>query len=162
MLDSFPNAPELMVSEWLNTSAPITLAQQRGKVVVIEAFQMLCPGCVSHGIPQAQRIFDTFKIDDVKVLGLHTVFEHHEAQGTHAALKAFLHENRVHFPVAIDAPSGQPVPKTMAAYQLDGTPSLILIDRQGRIRKQHFGIANDMAVGAQIMQLVAESVENLD
>lgn len=32
---------------------------------------MLCPGCVSHGLPQAQRILSTFG-DDVVVLGLHT------------------------------------------------------------------------------------------
>lgn len=153
-------APELMVSEWLNTPMPISLAQQRGKVVVIEAFQMLCPGCVSHGLPQAQRIADTFSTDDVTVIGLHTVFEHHEAQGTRAALKAFLHEYKFGFPVAIDQQSNEHIPKTMATYQLSGTPSLILIDRQGQIREQHFGSISDLAVGAQIMQLVCESADS--
>ena len=37
---------------------------------MIEAFQMLCPGCVSHGLPQAQRIQHAFG-DAVAVLGLH-------------------------------------------------------------------------------------------
>ncbi|MEQ8206410.1 MAG: TlpA family protein disulfide reductase, partial [Woeseia sp.] len=63
-------APELRVSAWLNTDAPITLAGLRGSVVVIEAFQMLCPGCVSHGLPQARRIAETFRDEDVVVLGL--------------------------------------------------------------------------------------------
>ena len=75
-------APEFMVSEWLNTPTPITLAGERGKVTVIEAFQMLCPGCVSHGIPQAKRIAETSSKYDVAVIGVQTVFEHHEAQGT--------------------------------------------------------------------------------
>lgn len=154
MQDPTQSAPELMVSDWLNTSTPITLAENRGKVVVIEAFQMLCPGCVSHGLPQAQRISETFSADDVTVIGLHTVFEHHDAQGTRTALEAFLHEYRFSFPVAIDAQSDQRIPKTMAAYQLQGTPSLILIDRAGKIREQHFGSVGDMVVGAQIMQLV--------
>ena len=44
----------------------------------MEAFQMLCPGCVSHGLPQAKRIQHTFG-DAVTVLGLHCVFEHHAA-----------------------------------------------------------------------------------
>ena len=97
-IQSLP-AAELIVSDWLNTSTPISLAKQRGKVIVIEAFQMLCPGCVSHGLPQAQRVAETFASDDVLVIGLHSVFEHHEAQGTRAALKAFLHEYRIEFSV---------------------------------------------------------------
>jgi len=151
-------AAELIVSDWLNTSTPIALAEQRGKVIVIEAFQMLCPGCVSQGLPQAQRIAETFSAADVLVIGLHSVFEHHEAQGTRAALTAFLHEYRINFPVAIDAPSTDGrIPQTMAAYQLRGTPSLILIDREGQCREQHFGSVSDMALGAQIMQLVGEA-----
>ncbi len=49
-------APELEVTTWLNTHGPLSLAALRGKVVVVYAFQMLCPGCVSHGIPQAKNI----------------------------------------------------------------------------------------------------------
>ncbi len=55
------SAPPLEVSQWFNTQTPVTLADLRGRVVVIEAFQMLCPGCVSHGLPQAQRIVDAFE-----------------------------------------------------------------------------------------------------
>ncbi|MEK7768779.1 MAG: TlpA family protein disulfide reductase, partial [Pseudomonadota bacterium] len=53
-------APELQISDWLNTPQPLTLASLRGKVVVLHAFQMLCPGCVQFGIPQAQRIYEEF------------------------------------------------------------------------------------------------------
>tara|TARA_R110002072_G_scaffold100250_3_gene220778 strand:- start:1535 stop:1744 length:210 start_codon:yes stop_codon:yes gene_type:complete len=49
-------APELLVSQWFNTAAELSLAALRGKVVVIEAFQMLCPGCILRGIPLAQSI----------------------------------------------------------------------------------------------------------
>jgi hypothetical protein len=44
-----PPAPELDVVRWFNADEPVTLAGLRGQVIVIEAFQMLCPGCVSHG-----------------------------------------------------------------------------------------------------------------
>ena len=162
MNTQYPKAPALQVSEWVNTEAPITLAEHRGKVIVIEAFQMLCPGCVSHGLPQAQRIRQTFSPDDVTVLGLHTVFEHHEAQGSRAALEAFLHEYRIPFPVGIDVQStDRRSPQTMAAYQLRGTPSLVLIDRQGLYRGQHFGEVSDLALGAQISQLIGESSTEL-
>lgn len=150
-------AHELQVSTWLNTERPLSLAQLRGKVVAIYAFQMLCPGCVSHGIPQAKTIRATFSEQDVAVIGLHSVFEHHDVM-TPQALKAFLHEYRVQFPVAVDQPSaGGPIPLTMEQYQLRGTPTLLLIDRAGRLRLSHFGRAEDMQVGALIGGLVAEA-----
>ncbi|MYM27619.1 redoxin domain-containing protein [Duganella sp. CY15W] len=152
-----PIAPELQVAAWLNAAQPLSLTQLRGKVVAIYAFQMLCPGCVSHGIPQAKAIRAAFDEQDVVVLGLHSVFEHHAVMHR-AALEAFMHEYRIGFPVAIDQPSPHsPVPLTMAQYQLRGTPTLILIDRQGRLRLSHFGQAEDMRVGALIGQLAAEA-----
>ncbi len=148
-----PLAPELQVSQWFGE--PTTLAALRGRVVVLHTFQMLCPGCVLHGIPQAGRIHSSFDPDDVAVIGLHTVFEHHEAMGP-TSLAAFLHEFRVAFPVAVDA-AGERIPKTMAAYQLRGTPSLVLIDREGRIRASWFGRPEDLVVGAAIAALVGEA-----
>lgn len=148
-------APELKVSQWLNTNDPITLAGLRGKVVVIEVFQMLCPGCVSHGLPLATRVLEAFSPQDVVVLGLHSVFEHREAQGSRAALQAFLFEYRIRFPVAIDAHTeGRLLPDTMQAYHLQGTPSLVLIDRQGQVAQTHLGVVSELALGAQIMRLI--------
>lgn len=153
-------APPLQVVDWLNTDNPITLSGLQGKVVLIEAFQMLCPGCVAHSLPQAMKVAQIFNPQDVAVIGLHTVFEHHAAQGTRVALEAFLHEYRLSFPVAIDAPSDSgDIPKTMNAYQMRGTPTLILIDRQGRVRKSSFGRTEDLTLGAEIMALVLENNE---
>lgn len=149
-------APELAISQWFNTDTPLTLAQLRGRVVVLHAFQMLCPGCVQGGIPQAQRIANLFSPDKVAVIGLHTVFEHHDAM-TPVALKAFLHEYRITFPVGVDVPGEcTPIPQTMAAYGMQGTPTLILIDRAGRIRKHGFGAEDDLRIGADIALLTAE------
>ncbi|VDC26674.1 TlpA disulfide reductase family protein [Pseudogemmobacter humi] len=141
--------------EWLNTDSPPGPDDLKGRIVAVEAFQMLCPGCVSHGLPQAQRIRQTFRAEDVTVLGLHSVFEHHEAM-TPVALKAFLHEYRIRFPVAVDMPGKGPMPRTMSDWGLEGTPTLILFDRQGRMRARHFGQVPDMAVGGEIMQLMLE------
>jgi len=149
-------APDLEVSQWFNAPEPPDLKALRSKVVVIEAFQMLCPGCVSHGIPQAQTIYRTFQKEQVEVIAIHTVFEHHDAMKP-VSLKAFLHEYQITFPVGVDRISdGSNIPQTMAAYEMRGTPTLILIDRQGRKRHQHFGQISDMAAGAQIAALLAE------
>lgn len=150
-------APPLQISQWLNTPQPITLESLRGQVVVMHAFQMLCPGCVAHGLPQTVRIQQAFSDKDVAVIGLHTVFEHHDVM-TAEALRVFIHEYRLSFPIGIDAPAERgPIPKTMAAYELRGTPSLLIVDRAGQLRFSHFGTIDDIAVGAVIGQLLAET-----
>ena len=156
MSQRFRPAPPIDAAQWLNATEPLSLDALRGRIVVIEAFQMLCPGCVSHGLPQAKRVRETFSETDVAVIGLHSVFEHHDAQ-TPTALAAFLHEYRIGFPIAIDAPgAARGLPETMAAYGMQGTPTLVLIDRLGRRRAQHFGQVSDLRLGAEIMALIAE------
>lgn len=149
--------PPLQVSQWFNTPGPITLEGLRGRVVALHAFQMLCPGCVAHGIPQAVRLHQTFAAEELAVIGLHTVFEHHEVMGP-AALQVFIHEYRLRFPVGVDQAGGPGgVPLTMAALGLRGTPSLVLLDRRGRIRLHHFGQLDDLALGATLGRLLAQT-----
>ena len=148
--------PEWTVAQWLNSEVPLSLSDFSGRIVVLEAFQMLCPGCVSHGLPLLQQVQATFDPANVAVLGLHTVFEHHEAQGSRAALAAFLHEYRISFPVGIDAQrSGSPLPATMADYEMQGTPTVVLFDRNGQRVQQFFGQISALALGANIGALLA-------
>lgn len=148
-------APELQVARWFNIGGTLSLAQFRGKVVALHAFQMLCPGCVAHGLPQAQRMHQLFGAAGLQVIGLHTVFEHHQVMEQPETLAAFLHEYRLTFPVGADRPNGR-VPATMSELSLQGTPSLLLLDKQGRIRLHEFGRVDDMAIGAAIGGLLAE------
>ncbi len=141
-------------ADWLNTDRPMALGDFRGRVLAVEVFQMLCPGCVLNGLPQAQRLAQTFDAKDLAVIGLHSVFEHH-AGNSRDSLAAFLHEWRIAFPVAIDAAGEGPLPRTMQAWGLRGTPSLVLFDRSGRMRARHFGQVADMALGAEVMGLIA-------
>jgi hypothetical protein len=39
---------------------------------------------------------------------------------------------------------------------MQGTPTMILIDAEGRLRQQHFGVADDLALGAGVGRLLAE------
>ncbi|MGH1472627.1 MAG: peroxiredoxin family protein [Cellvibrionaceae bacterium] len=149
-------APPLDTVEWINSAKPLTLSELKGKVVVIHAFQMLCPGCVSHGIPQASSIYKTYSRDEVQVIGLHAVFEHHDVM-TSKALKAFVHEYRLSFPIAIDKPSdNNAIPCTMTSFQMKGTPTLIILDKNGYLRVNYFGRMNDMQVGSIIGGLLEE------
>jgi hypothetical protein len=150
-------APEWQVAEWLNSDLPLSLEAWRGRAVVALAFQMLCPGCVSHALPQLQRVRETFPGDQVIVAAIHTVFEHHEAQGRAEVLRAFLHENRIRYPVAIDQPGESGVPLTFSAYRMQGTPTMLVIDSAGRLRLQKFGHLDDLRLGAIVAGVIAES-----
>lgn len=144
------------MASWLNTDAPITLDTLRGKVVVAHAFQMLCPGCVQHALPQMMRVRELFDEQELAVIGLHTVFEHHEAMKP-VALRAFAHEYRIDVPLGIDAHescAARGLPITMRRYGMQGTPTLLLIDRQGDLRLHAFGSVEDMALGAVIAGLL--------
>ena len=156
MVHADTHPPELAVSRWFNTETPLTLAGLKGRVVVLHAFQMLCPACVAHGTPQAERIHRLLGGEDLAVIGLHTVFEHHAAM-TPVALEAFIHEYRLRFPIAVDAPGTDgPIPETMARYGMRGTPTTILIDRAGNLREHFFGQADDLMLGAAIGALLSE------
>ncbi|HUH39128.1 MAG TPA: hypothetical protein VL027_14400 [Spongiibacteraceae bacterium] len=148
--------PEWQIDSWFNTAEPPGLAALRGRVVVAHAFQMLCPGCVSHAVPQAERIHRDYAGDGVAVVGLHTVFEHHAAM-TPVALEAFLHEYRVTHPVGVDrALDDGPIPATMRAYGMRGTPTLMLFDRAGRLRLHEFGLLDDLRLGVILGRLLTE------
>ena len=149
------NPPELAVTGWLNAREPLSLEKLKGRVVLVVAFQMLCPGCVEHAIPQAKRLRARFNAEQVAIIGLHTVFEHHEAM-TPAALAVYVSEFKLPFPVGIDEPDGDGMPRTMAAYQMQGTPTLLLFDRAGRLRRHYFGRPDDIMLAAEIMALAIE------
>jgi thiol-disulfide isomerase/thioredoxin len=151
-------APPWTTTAWLNAPGTLELEALRGRVVLLHAFQMLCPGCVARGIPQAQRVAELFAGAPLAVIGLHTVFEHHDAMKIES-LRAFLHEYRVRFPVGVDAPDpdGQPIPQTMRAYGMRGTPTTILIDAQGRLRRHAFGVHDDLLLGAELQTLLIEA-----
>lgn len=156
----FEVAPEWTVSEWLNVAEPLDLADLRGRVVVALAFQMLCPGCVQSALPQLKRVHETFDRSRVAAIGLHTVFEHHDAMPP-TSLRTFLREFRFDFPVGVDAPDpAGGMPLTMRRYRMQGTPTLILIDAKGRLRQQTFGHETDLRLGASIMALMLEGAEH--
>lgn len=147
---------ELEVSDWLNTDGKdIKLSDLIGKVVIIDVFQMLCPACVNHSLPQASRLHYIFRDQSkVCVIGLHSVFEHHEAMQKES-LKAFLYEFRYDFPVAIDKHlNNSPIPETMKKCNLQGTPSLIIIDQEGNLKETLFGVVDDLILGLKIGRLL--------
>jgi hypothetical protein len=67
---------------------------------------------------------------------------------TPVSLRAFLHEHRITFPVAVDRPQAHGMPVTMQTDGLTGTPSMLIIDKAGNLRADAFGTVDELALGA--------------
>lgn len=200
-------APEIIVDRWFQ-SEPRSLADEKGRVVLIATFQVNCPGCFIGGLPEAIDLFNKYGESGLTVWGLATAFENFDKNNVenlekllskgevmgetlaHLSRENLVDFNRLRyeipFPVAWDrleksagageeamqkiisrdvphfsalpSPTQEAVKKQVAdylrkktfdaqtfeAYQLKGTPSSILIDRQGVLRHKIFGFGQGL------------------
>lgn len=148
--------PELQTSRWFNTAKPLTLEQLKGRVVAAFVFQTQCPVSLRHSLPQAEKLTAAFEASQVAVIGLHSAFENQDKQ-TPADVEALIGKMQLTFPIAIDKPNVKKLPRTFAAYELQGTPTVLLFDRQGRLRRHYLGQVDDVRLGAEIMAFSLEA-----
>jgi thiol-disulfide isomerase/thioredoxin len=152
-------APEWDVAEWFN-SKRFNLADLKGRVVVVEFFQLWCPGCNAFSIPLMKEWHQTFgdelATNKIKFVSIHTVFEGFDYQ-TPDRLRRFLKRKKIHHPVGVDrAIQGRRLPQTMRRYGTMGTPEMAIIDKKGVIRFQEFGGFRPASAEALIRKLLAE------
>jgi thiol-disulfide isomerase/thioredoxin len=67
-------APNLEVSNWVQ-GKPTNIDKEKGNVVLVEVFQVNCPGCFLYGIPKAIDIYKKYKDRGLTVLAVATAFE---------------------------------------------------------------------------------------
>lgn len=149
-------APELEVTDWLNGEG-VSLKDLRGKVVVLEFFQLWCPGCKKFSIPLMKEWGETFKAEkDIIFVSIHTVFEGHSIQSPYR-LRQFVQDKMIPHLVGIDRHlEGDSIPVTMRRYRTGGTPAMAIVDKQGRIRFKYFGAFRKEPVEAFIWDLIRE------
>lgn len=70
-------APNLHVSTWVQ-GRPTNIDQEKGNVVVVEVFQVNCPGCFIYGIPEAIELYNKYGESGLTVLGMATAFEDYD------------------------------------------------------------------------------------
>ena len=190
-------APNLKVSKWVQ-GADTNLDEQNDNIVIVEVFQVNCPGCFMYGIPESIEIYNKYKSDGVSVLGMATAFEDFDKNTLEnlqllletgeviGETKQMLQQDKIPYkipyPVAMDSlikqsgevskekmdsliknqiPNFDAQPEnyknqiyervkdyfaskefsaeTFEMYSLQGTPSSILIDRNGILRDVSFG-----------------------
>ncbi len=152
-------APEWDIAEWINGPGT-SVSELGGKVVVVEFFQLWCPGCKSFSLPLLKRWENTFarEITDKRLvmLSIHTVFEGHDYQSAQR-LRGFLKERGIKRLVGVDRHrNGNEIPETMRRYRTRGTPEMAIIDKQGNIRFQFFGGFDSKPVEQFIHKLLNE------
>lgn len=99
---------------------PLSLAQFRGRVVVMNLWASWCPPCRAE-MPDLQRLSLAYAKRDVVVLGVN--------QGESAdRARAFASSLGIHFPIIVD--EQQQYGRVYAAL---GLPTTILIDRSGKV-----------------------------
>jgi hypothetical protein len=125
----------------------------------VAIWQLACPGSQKFGLPQAMRLRRAFEEDEVAVFGLHMAFENFAEQSPDK-VETYLAENSITIPVALDKPDGENLPETMKAYELQGTPAILIFDRQGRLRRHYLGAVDDLRIGAEVMTLLIEDKES--
>jgi cytochrome c biogenesis protein CcdA/thiol-disulfide isomerase/thioredoxin len=134
--------------EWLN-SPPLTSAQLRGKVVLIDFWTYSCINCL-RSIPYVRAWSEKYKDQGLVVIGVHSpefAFEKNVANVRQAV--AVL---KIAYPVAIDNNDA-----IWRAFQNHYWPAHYLIDAQGHLPYHHFGESGKGETERAIQKLLAES-----
>jgi cytochrome c biogenesis protein CcdA/thiol-disulfide isomerase/thioredoxin len=121
------------ITTWLNTPGdkPLTMAQLRGKVVLVDFWTYSCINC-QRTLPHVEAWYSKYAKDGLVVVGVHTpefAFEHVVSN-----VKTQSASLGVHYPVAVDDSYG-----TWDAYDNEYWPADYLIDASGDVRHVHFG-----------------------
>ena len=141
-------APELAgISGYINTT-PVTLADLKGKVVLIDFWTYSCINCI-RTIPYLNAWYDKYAADGFVIVGVHT--PEFDFEKDHANVQAAVEKFGIKYPVVQDNDRA-----TWGAYQNQYWPRHYLIDSQGYIRYDHIGEGDYDGTEKVIQSLLAE------
>lgn len=130
----------------------------KGKIVVLDVFQIGCPTCMSNSLPHAQKTFEHFKGDDrVAVVAICTAFEKEQYpwMADEEGVKKRLKQEGWNFPVMRDREEKSV--KILGFNGRYGTPTTLVIDGAGTVRWHGFNTGEETAkqVDAAVEKLLA-------
>ncbi len=140
-------APELTGRGWLNTAAPLSVRDLRGRFVLLDFWTFCCINCL-HVLDELRPVEEQYA-EELVVVGVHSPKFVHEADPD--ALVAAVERYGVHHPVLDD-----PELTTWSAYTARAWPTLVLIDPEGYVVAQYAGEGHAHAIGSLLADLVPE------
>ncbi len=153
-LTSRSPAPDFRAKVWFN-SPPLSLAQLRGKVVLVDFWEYTCINCI-RTFPYLRRWNDLYAPVGLLIIGVHTpefVFAKNPANVA-GAVKRF----GFTFPVALDSDDDE----IWNAFHNAAWPADFLIDKEGRIAYMHIGEGDYGDTELAIRKLLKEAKPRLD
>ena len=147
----FKLAPELTkITSYIN-SQPITLADLRGKVVLVDFWTYSCINCI-RTIPYLNAWHEKYADDGLVIIGIHT--PEFEFEKDYNNVKAAVEKFDIKYPIAQDNEKD-----TWNAYENLYWPRKYLIDTEGYIRYDHIGEGAYAETEKVIQSLLAERAE---
>jgi thiol-disulfide isomerase/thioredoxin len=133
------------ITDWLNSS-PVTAADLKGSVVLIQFWTFACINC-QRTLPSVVEWHQSYASQGLKVIGIHTPEFAYEREIDN--VKQAIEEHQITYPVPMD--NGF---KTWSAYNNEYWPHLFLADRQSIIQYDHIGEGAYDETEAKIKQLL--------
>jgi len=118
------------ISQWLNSS-PLTIANLKGNVVLVQFWTFACINC-QRTLPSVVRWHQQYAAQGLKVIGVHTPEFAFERDVNN--IKRALQQHQITYPVPLDNDF-----KTWNAYNNQYWPHLFIADRQGLVQYDHIG-----------------------
>jgi thiol-disulfide isomerase/thioredoxin len=148
----FRPAPELQkISGTLNTG-PVTLAELRGKVVLVDFWTYSCINCI-RTIPYLNAWHEKYADQGLVIVGVHA--PEFEFEKNIDNVKAAVEKYGIKYPVVQDNDKG-----TWKAYENRYWPRKYLVDDEGYIRYDHIGEGAYAETEKVIQSLLAERASN--
>ena len=123
-------APEFSQGKWIN-SAPLSLAELKGRVVYIEFWTFGCFNCINT-LPTVKGFDERFRDSGLTVIGIET--PELDFERSFENLASAVRKRGIEYPVLTDYDS-----KNWEAYDVNAWPTIIIVDKTGRIRYRHVG-----------------------
>jgi len=141
-------APEIISDTWLN-SPPKTMADLRGKVVLVEFWTFECWNC--HNVePYIKQWHARYADQGLQIITVHTPEFDRERNADN--VRAYVKRAGIQYPVVLDNDFSN-----WNRYQNRFWPTLYLIDKRGNIRHVKIGEGDYAATEKRIGRLLAEA-----
>jgi len=142
-----PAAPEFAKGNWIN-SDPLTLDKLRGRVVLVEFWTFGCYNC-RNTLPAVKEWDTRYRDRGLTIVGVHTpeIDNEYNLDNVRKQVPAL----GIKYPVVTDNDY-----QTWKAYGVEAWPTIVVLDKQGRVRWLHVGEGRYEETESVVKTLLAE------